>query len=70
MKKTYTDFQQLPIMLNAEDIARILRISRANAYVLMHSKTIRCLHIGKRMLLPKAELLRYIEENTDNTQNK
>lgn len=67
MKTPYTDIQQLPIMLNAEDIARTLRISRANAYVLMHSKSVNCIHIGKRMLLPKTELLRYIEENTDNT---
>ena len=65
MKKMYTDIQQLPIMLNAEDVAMVLRISRANAYVLMHSKAVNCIRIGKRMLLPKAELLRYIEENVN-----
>lgn len=63
-KDVFTDINQLPILLNAEEMAKILRISRANAYVLMHSKEIHCVRIGKRMLLPKAELLRYIEENT------
>ena len=65
-KDVFTDINQLPILLNAEDVAKILRISRANAYVLMHSKEIHCVRIGKRMLLPKTELLRYIEENTSN----
>ena len=67
MKKgDFTDINQLPILLNAEEVAMILRISRANAYVLMHSKEIHCVCIGKRMLLPKTELLRYIKENTRN----
>ena len=64
MKTIDTEISQLPIMLNADEVAMILRISRANAYVLMHSKEMHCVRIGKRMLLPKTELLRYIEENT------
>lgn len=68
MKTTYTDFSQLPIMLNANELAQVLRISRANAYVLMHSQNIKTHRIGKRMLVSKMELMRYIEElgNTEN----
>ena len=68
MKATYTDFSQLPIMLNANELAQALRISRANAYVLMHSQSLKTHRIGKRMLVSKKELMRYIEE-MDGTEN-
>lgn len=62
MKKVYTDIQQLPIMLNAEDVSQVLRVSRAQAYVLLNSQYVKTCRVGKRILLPKTELLRYIEE--------
>ena len=62
MKNTYTNIEQLPIMLNADEVARVLRISRANAYVLLHSQSVNCVRIGKRMLLPKTELIRFLKE--------
>ena len=34
---TYTSFDQLPVTIQAEDIAAILGISRAGAYTLMRS---------------------------------
>ena len=61
MEKVYTDIQQLPLLLNAKEVATVLRISRANAYALMHSDLVHCIHIGKRMLLPKTELLYLLE---------
>lgn len=64
MKKDFfIDINQLPILLNAEEVAMVLRISRANAYALMHSSCVNCVRIGKRMLLPKKELLKYIGED-------
>ena len=38
MATTYTSYDQLPLALNADDVAAVLGISRANAYTLMHSK--------------------------------
>ena len=64
MKTMFTDFSQLPIMLNANELAIILRISRANAYMLMHSQSLKTHRIGKRMLVSKKELMRYLEENS------
>lgn len=64
MKTMFTDFSQLPIMLNANELAMILRISRANAYMLMHSQSLKTHRIGKRMLVSKKELMRYLEENS------
>lgn len=49
----YTSLNQLPISLSAEDVAQVLGISRANAYVLMHSKGFPTIRIGRRMTVPK-----------------
>lgn len=64
MNTVYTDYAQLPLMLNANELAQVLRISRANAYALMHSQDVSIVQIGKRMLISKEELLRYLKENT------
>lgn len=64
MNGLYSDFEQLPVLLTASDLAKILRISRANAYTVMHSRDIATIRIGKRMLVMKDELIRYIKEKT------
>ena len=62
MTKTYTSLDQLPLALSAEDVAQVLGISRANAYVLMHSKGFPTLKIGKRMTVPKDKLIEWMEK--------
>lgn len=61
MSTTYTQYNQLPLALRAEDVAQVLGISRANAYTLMHSKGFPVLKVGKRMVVPKDKLLAWIE---------
>ena len=65
MTKTYTSFDQLPLALSAEDVAQVLGISRANAYVLMHSKGFPTLKIGKRMTVPKDKLIEWMEKQLE-----
>ena len=36
MKQTYTSYNQLPLTLQADDVAAVLGISRGGAYTLMH----------------------------------
>ena len=62
MKQMYTEFDQLPIMLNADQVAQALGISRAGAYQLMHTESFPSLRIGKRITVPKDKLLEWIEE--------
>ena len=62
MTKTSTSLDQLPLALSAEDVAQVLGISRANAYVLMHSKGFPTLKIGKRMTVPKDKLIEWMEK--------
>jgi excisionase family DNA binding protein len=54
--------EQLPLALNADDIAQVLGISRAHAYELMRSKGFPTLRIGKRMTVLKVKLLEWIEQ--------
>ena len=62
MVTTYTSYDQLPLALNADDVAAVLGISRANAYTLMHSKDFPTITIGKRMIVPKDKLLAWMDE--------
>ena len=70
MNKFYTHYDQLPIVLNADQLAQALGISRANAYQLMHSKGFPTLRIGKRMLVPKEKFLEWLNSNTEKRESK
>ena len=59
-----TSFDQLPITLRAEDIAEILGVSRANAYVIMHSKGFPKMQIGKRIMVTKDNFRAWMEMQT------
>lgn len=62
MKEIYTSMEQLPIMLNADQLAQVLGISRAGAYQLMHAKGFPTIRIGKRMVVPKQELMDWLND--------
>lgn len=54
------------ITLSVEDVANVLGVSRATAYNLANSKGFPILRIGKRMVVPKAAFIKWIEKNTNN----
>jgi excisionase family DNA binding protein len=62
MEKAYTTYEDLPLALNADAVAKVLGISRANAYSLMHSEGFPTMKIGKRLVVPKEKLLAWIEK--------
>ena len=45
------EIDELPYMLNANEVADILGIARNSAYTLMHSKGFPTIHIGRRMVI-------------------
>lgn len=67
MKTSFTSFNELPVMLNADQLAQALNISRAGAYQLMHSSSFPTVRIGKRMLVPKEHLLRWLDQKVQET---
>lgn len=54
--------QERPLLLNAADGARLLKVSRSNVYELMHSRQIPSIRLGKRILIPREALVRFIEQ--------
>ena len=61
MTTTYTSYNQLPLSLNANDIAAVLGISRANAYTLMRAKGFPTIFIGKRMIVPRDKFVEWMD---------
>lgn len=62
----YTNYDQLPLALGAEDVAQVLGVSRTQAYNLMRSKGFPTLKIGHRMSVPKNKLIEWIEAHMSN----
>ena len=51
------NYDDLPAVLNANQLATALGISRAGAYQLLNTGTFPTLRIGKRLLVPKEKLI-------------
>ena len=64
------NYENLPTVLNATQLASALGISRAGAYQLLNTETFPTLRIGKRLLVPKDKLIDWIERNTGGDNGK
>lgn len=62
-----TNFTKL--VLNAEEVANYLGVSRATGYRLLNSPDFPTLRIGKRMLVTREALLLWIKINTNKITN-
>ena len=59
---SFSSFNDLPLVLNAAQLAGVLNISRANAYNLLHREDFPTLQIGKRMLVSRDRLAQWMDE--------
>ena len=65
MKRShYTSYDQLPLFLNAELVAKTLGIAPSSAYELMHGNDFPTLRIGNRMVGPKGKFIQWVGEHT------
>ena len=60
-------FNDLPDILDATQIASVLRISRAGAYNLLSSEDFPTLHIGRHKLVMKNDLIQWLRSHTNTT---
>ena len=67
VRETIHTLQAQGLLLNAEQVAEFMGISRAKAYTLMHSEGFPTIHIGKRMMVSREKLLEWLEEHTAKT---
>ncbi len=63
-KATYTNFEELPLFLNAETLAKVLGVSVSSSYELMHEKDFPAIRIGSRLVVPKDKLQLWIDAKT------
>ena len=60
-KSIYKSFDELPLYLNADTVAKLLGISISSAYELMREKDFPSVRIGKRLIVPKENLQAWVE---------
>ncbi len=58
-------FNDLPLTLRVEDLMPILGIGRNTAYELVRSGQIRSVRIGRKIRIPKSEVLAFLDRNSN-----
>lgn len=60
----YKTYDELPLFLNAETVAKVLGVSPSSGYELMHQPDFPTLRVGNRMVVPKEQFIRWVAEHT------
>lgn len=58
----YKSYEELPLFLNAQMVAKLLGISPSSSYELMHEKGFPVLRVGNRLVVPKEKFHQWVEE--------
>ena len=61
---TYHSYDDLPLFLNAEMVAKVLGISISSTYELMHEASFPTLRVGSRIVVPKEKFRQWVEAQT------
>ena len=57
-------YDELPLFLNAELVAKVLGVSISSAYELMHEEVFPSVRIGSRFVVPKDKFQQWVERQT------
>ncbi len=63
-ESVYNSYDELPLFLNAENVAKVLGISPSSSYELMHQQDFPALKIGNRIVVLKERFIQWVERNT------
>ena len=63
-ESTYKNYDALPLFLNAATVSRVLGVSPASAYELMHEKDFPTLRVGSRIVVPKEKFIEWVGQHT------
>ena len=58
----YKSYDDLPLFLNAELVAKVLGVSPSSGYELMHEDSFPVLRVGSRMVVPKDAFIRWVSK--------
>ena len=60
----YKTYEELPLFLNADVVAKVLGIAPSSSSELMHEADFPVLRVGNRMVVPKEKFIQWVERNT------
>ena len=60
----FTNYDQLPLFLNANTVAQVLGVSISSAYELMHERGFPALRVGNRIIVRIVIFCQWVEEQT------
>ncbi len=63
-ESVYKSYDELPLFLNADMVAKVLGVSPSTGYDLMHEKDFPVLKVGNRMVVPKEEFISWVKKHT------
>ena len=63
-ESVYKSYDELPLFLNSELVAKVLGVSPSSGYELMHQPDFPVLRVGSRMVVPKEKFIQRVEEHT------
>ena len=66
----YVTYDEIPLFLDANDVVRILGISKANVYYMFKADGFPTICIGKRKLVRREKLFSWIESQENNTSDQ
>ena len=61
----YQSYDDLPLFLNAETVAKVLGVSPSSAYELLHEDGFPTLRVGSRMVVPKEQFIQWVSAHTE-----
>ena len=61
----YKSYEELPLFLNAETVAKVLGVAPSTAYELMHETDFPILKIGNRIVVPKEQFIAWVRRHKE-----
>ena len=65
MKSTYTNIEELPLSLKAEEAAKVLRISKSKVYELARTESFPAIRIGTRVIIPRDKRIEWMNSQAE-----
>ena len=67
-KSIYTNYDELPLLLSVKQLVDLMGVSDSTIYELIQEDDFPSLRIGKRIVVPKEELRKWISAHTKGVQ--
>ncbi len=59
----FTSFDQVPVVIDAKMLSKVMSISLSKAYEMFRSKGFPCISLGRRKVVPKDKLIEWLNRS-------